>query len=100
ARSLNVGGYKAADTIFDHPNGIYKEYYAVTKGQFKNESLLRWWDFSKVSWVKGLTPDGRGQIFSRERNFLQYLKTHNQEIWNNCLRSLTPFDQDEVTTTS
>ena len=100
ARSLNVGGYTAADTIFDHPNGIYKEYYAVTKGQFKNEALLRWWDFSKVSGVKGLTPDGRGQIVSRERNVLQYLKTHNQELWNHCLRSLTPFDQDEVTTTS
>lgn len=100
ARSLNVGGYIAEEVIFDHPKGIYKEYYAVTKGEFKNEALLRWWDFSKVSGVKGSTPNGRGQIVSRERNVLQYLKNHNQELYNHCLRSLTPFDPDEVTTIS
>lgn len=100
ARSLNVGGYAAEDMIFDHPKGIYKEYYAVTKGEFKNEALLRWWDFSKISGVKGSTPNGRGEIVSRERYVLQYLKNHNQELYNHCLRSLTPFDPDEVTTIS
>lgn len=100
ARSLNIGGYTAEDVIFDHPKGIYKEYYAVTKGEFKNEALLRWWDFSKIAGVKGSTPNGRGEIVSRERNVLQYLKNHDQELYNHCLRSLTPFDPDEVTTIS
>lgn len=100
ARSLNVGGYTAEDVILAHPKGIYKEYYAVTKGEFKNEALLRWWDFSKIAGVKGLTPNGRGEIVSRERNVLQYLKNHDQELYNHCLRSLIPFDPDEVTTIS
>lgn len=100
AKSFNVGGYTAEKVIFEHPKGIYKEYYAVTKGEFKNEALLRWWDFSKIAGVKGSTPNGRGEIVSRERNVLQYLKNHDQELYNHCLRSLTPFDPDEVTTIS
>ena len=67
-----VNGYKAVDMTFEHPEQIYKEFKAVSeqKHKEKDETLLRVWDFNKVSDSKAKTPEGRRHIATREREIL------------------------------
>jgi len=96
-KQVRVDGYKASELIFEHPKKVYKEFQAVSEVSKQDEALLRVWDFSKVEGLKGNTPDGRFEIVSREREVLQFIKHHNHDLYNHCLRSLTSVQKDDVT---
>lgn len=96
-KSLRVDGYTAKDIIFEHPNGVYKEYLAKAESSATTEALLRSWRFNNVEGVKAKTPEGRASIVSREREVLQHINHHNRELYYHCLRSLTSFQKDDVT---
>lgn len=91
-----MAGYKAMDLIFEHPKQVYKEFTAKAENSLSEEALLRIWDFKRIG-SKANTPDGRAEIVSREREVLQYIKHHNLDLYNHCLRSLTSFQKDELT---
>lgn len=91
-----MAGYKAETLIFEHPKKVYREFTAKAENSSSEEALLRIWDFK---WIgdKANTPDGRAEIVSREREVLQHIKHHNFDLYNHCLRSLTSFQKDELT---
>lgn len=97
AKALRIDGYAATDIIFEHPNGVYKEYLARAESSASTEALLRAWKFNNVEGAKAKTPEGRSAIVSREREVLQHINHHNRELYYHCLRSLTSFQKDEVT---
>lgn len=94
---LRVDGYEAKYEFFKHPKNVYREYIATSEVSSNSEALLRVWNFNKVEDGKAYTPDGRADIVSRERKVLQYLNHQNRDLYNHCLRSLTSFQKDEVT---
>jgi len=96
-KSLRIGGYTAVEEIFEHPKQVYKEYLASSEISKSTEALLRIWNFKKVEGNKGFTPQGRAEIVSREREVLQFINHQNRDLYNHCLRSLTSFEKDEVT---
>lgn len=96
-KALRIGGYTAVDEIFVHPKLVYKEYLAKSEISKGNEALLRVWNFRNVHGNKAVTPQGRAEIVSREREVLQVINHHNRDLYNHCLRSLTSFEKDEVT---
>lgn len=96
-KSLRIGGYTAVEEIFEHPRQVYKEYLASSEISKSTEALLRIWNFKKVEGNKGFTPQGRAEIVSREREVLQFINHQNRDLYNHCLRSLTSFEKDEVT---
>tara|TARA_B100000530_G_scaffold263256_1_gene176156 strand:+ start:1954 stop:3447 length:1494 start_codon:yes stop_codon:yes gene_type:complete len=96
-KALKIGGYTAVEEIFEHPNLIYKEYLASSEISKSNEALLRVWNFKKLNGSKALTSQGRAEIVSREREVLQFINHQNRDLYNHCLRSLTSFEKDEVT---
>lgn len=96
-KALNIGGYTAFEEVFEHPKFVYKEYLARSEISKDTEALLRLWNFKSVQGSKGLTPQGRGEIVSREREVLLYINHQNRDLYNHCLRSLTSFEKDEVT---
>lgn len=98
AKPFRTSGYKAQELIFKHPKEIYSEYIALAESQITTTALLRIWDFDKVEDVKGKTTDGRAEIISRERQVLQYINHLDHDLYNSCLRSLTSFQKDTVTT--
>lgn len=97
-KALRVGGYTAIEEIFEHPNAVYKEYLARSEISKGNEALLRVWNFNNVQGNKAVTPEGRADIVSREREVLQFIGHQNRDLYNHCLRSLTSFERNEVTT--
>ncbi|WP_428827027.1 AAA domain-containing protein [Azonexus sp. IMCC34842] len=96
-KALKIGGYTAVEEIFEHPKHVYKEYLASSEISKGTEALLRVWDFKKVEGNKAFTPQGRAEIVSREREVLQFINHQNRDLYNHCLRSLTSFEKDEVT---
>lgn len=96
-KALKVGGYTAVEEIFEHPKYVYKEYLASSEISKSTEALLRVWDFKKVEGNKAFTQQGRAEIVSREREILQFINHQNRDLYNHCLRSLTSFEKDEVT---
>lgn len=96
-KALKIGGYTAVEEIFKHPKDVYKEYLASSEISKSTEALLRVWNFKKVEGNKAYTPEGRAEIVSREREVLQLINHQNRDLYNHCLRSLTSFEKDEVT---
>ncbi len=96
-KALRIGGYTAVEEIFEHPKLVYKEYLAGSEISKGTEALLRVWNFNKVQGNKAITPQGRAEIVSREREVLQFINHQNRDLYNHCLRSLTSFQKDEVT---
>lgn len=96
-KALKIGGYTAVEEIFEHPNFVYKEYLASSEISKSTEALLRVWNFKKLDGNKAITSQGRAEIVSREREVLQFINHQNRDLYNHCLRSLTSFEKDEVT---
>jgi serine/threonine protein kinase len=96
-KTLRIGGYTAVEEIFQHPKSVYKEYLASSEISKSAEALLRVWNFTKVQGSKAFTPQGRAEIVSREREVLQFINHHNRDLYNHCLRSLTSFEKEDVT---
>lgn len=96
-KALKIGGYTAVEEIFEHPKYVYKEYLANSEISKSTAALLRVWNFKKVEGNKAFTPQGRAEIVSREREVLQFINHQNRDLYNHCLRSLTSFERDEVT---
>ncbi|MHB1112004.1 MAG: AAA domain-containing protein [Acidovorax defluvii] len=96
-KALRIGGYTAVEEIFEHPKSVYKEYLATSEISKGTEALLRVWNFKKVHGNKAITPQGRAEIVSREREVLQFINHQNRDLYNHCLRSLTSFEKDQVT---
>jgi serine/threonine protein kinase len=96
-KALKIGGYTAVEEIFKHPNAVYKEYLASSEISKGTEALLRVWDFKNLDGNKAVTSQGRAEIVSREREVLQFINHQNRDLYNHCLRSLTSFEKDEVT---
>lgn len=96
-KALKIGGYTAVEPVFEHPKFVYKEYLASSEISKGTEALLRVWNFKKVQGNKAITPQGRAEIVSREREVLQFINHHNRDLYNHCLRSLTSFEKDDVT---
>lgn len=96
-KTLKIGGYTAVEEVFEHPNSVYKEYLANSEISKGTEALLRVWNFKKLDGNKALTSQGRAEIVSREREVLQFINHQNRDLYNHCLRSLTSFEKDEVT---
>ena len=96
-KALKIGGYTAVEELFEHPKFVYKEYLASSEISKGTAALLRVWNFKKVQGNKAFTPQSRAEIVSREREVLQFINHHNRDLYNHCLRSLTSFEKDEVT---
>lgn len=96
-KALKIGGYTAVEEVFEHPKFVYKEYLASSEISKGTEALLRVWNFKNVQGNKAITPQGRSEIVSREREVLQFINHQNRDLYNHCLRSLTSFEKDEVT---
>ncbi len=96
-KALRIGGYTAVEEILEHPKQVYKEYLASSELSKGTEALLRVWNFKNVQGNKVFTPQGRSEIVSREREILQYINHQNRDLYNHCLRSLTGFERDDVT---
>ena len=96
-KALRIGGYTAVEEIFEHPKHVYKEYLASSEISKNTDALLRVWNFKKIDGDKFYTPQGRAEIVSREREVLQFINHHDRDLYNHCLRSLTSFEKDEVT---
>ncbi|MDO8778037.1 MAG: AAA domain-containing protein [Burkholderiaceae bacterium] len=96
-KALRIGGYTAVEEILEHPKHVYKEYLASSEISKSTEALLRVWNFKKVDGNKAFTPQGRAEIVSREREILQFINHQNRDLYNHCLRSLTSFEKDEIT---
>ncbi len=96
-KALKIGGYTAVEEVFEHPKHVYKEYLASSEISKSTEALLRVWNFKKLEGNKAFTPEGRAEIVSREREVLQFINHNNRDLYNHCLRSLTSFEKDEVT---
>lgn len=96
-KALKIGGYTAVEEVFEHPNSVYKEYLASSEISKGTEALLRVWNFKRLDGNKAITSQGRSEIVSREREVLQFINHQNRDLYNHCLRSLTSFEKDEVT---
>ena len=97
-KALRINGYSATEFFFEHPRKIYKEFLATAENSASTQALLRAWNFDNLEGHKSNTLDGRAEIVSREREVLQHINHQNRELYNHCLRSLTSFQRDEVTT--
>lgn len=95
-KPLRIAGYKSDLEIFNHPKNIYKEFIAVADNSSKEEALLRIWNFNQIG-NKANTVSGRADIVSRERDILNTIKHQNHNLYLHCLRSLTSFQKDELT---
>ena len=96
-KAFRVDGYEAKDVIFEHPKKVYKEYIAKSEISANTEALLRVWNFRNVEGSKAYTPEGRADLVSRERVVLEHINHQNRDLYNHCLRSLTSFQKDDVT---
>jgi len=96
-KSIRIGGFEAVDKIFEHPKNVYQEYFARSEASANAAALLRIWDFGKLDGMKASTAEGRASIVSREREVLQSINHISRDLYNHCLRSLTSFEKEEVT---
>jgi len=96
-KAIRVDGYEAKDIVFEHPSQVYREYLAKSEISSDAEALLRVWNFKNFQGRKAHTPEGRAEIVSREREVLQHINHQSRDLYNHCLRSLTSFQKDEVT---
>ncbi|WP_180559256.1 AAA domain-containing protein [Arsenophonus endosymbiont of Apis mellifera] len=96
-KQLVVNGFRSKEEIFSHPSQIYKEFQAVNENNKKDIALLRHWKFSKIEDYQTKTPDGRYQIVSRERDILNYISCSENELYKNCLRSISNPSKDDMT---
>lgn len=96
-KALKFGGYTAIEEVFEHPNSVYKEYLASSEISKGTEALLRIWNFKNLDGNKAITSQGRAEIVSRERAVLQFINHQNRDLYHHCLRSLTSFEKDDVT---
>lgn len=96
-KRLKIAGYTAVEEIFVHPKYVYKEYLANSEISKSTAALLRVWNFNKVTGNKAFTPQGRAEIVSREREILQFINHQSRDLYHHCLRSLTSFEKDDVT---
>jgi len=97
-KPMQIGGFTATEEIFEHPRLVYKEYLAQSETSKGAEALLRVWNFKKLQGNKAFTPEGRAEIVSRERQVLRFISLRNRDLYNHCLRSLSGFEKDQVTT--
>lgn len=97
-KPLQIGGYTATEEIFQHPRLVYKEYLAQSQASKGAEALLRVWNFKRLQGNKAFTPEGRADIVSRERQVLRFISLRNRDLYNHCLRSLSGFEKEQVTT--
>ena len=98
AKPLHIAGYTATEEVFEHPRLLYKEYLAQSEVSKGAEALLRVWNFRKLQGNKAFTPEGRAEIVSRERQVLHFISLRNRDLYNHCLRSLSAFEKEQVTT--
>lgn len=97
ARPLSVDGWLGQEQIFEHPNGVYKEYLAQSEADKNDRAIIRSWDFDKLSNYDAKTPDGRIKIVSREREVLTKIKRENRDLYEHCVSSLTIPSRDKIT---
>lgn len=98
-KHLVINGYLAVEKIFplNDEEHVYKEYKAVSEANKSDEALLRQWNFSKIPDPTAKTPEGRFKIVSREQDVLSFIKNHDYELYQHCLRSLKTISPQEVT---
>ncbi|MEZ9337939.1 AAA domain-containing protein [Vibrio splendidus] len=97
ARPLSVDGWLGQEQIFEHPNEVYKEYFAQSEADKNDRAIIRSWDFDKLSNHDAKTPDGRIKIASREREVLTKIKRENRELYEHCVSSLTIPTKEKIT---
>tara|TARA_R110001583_G_scaffold72800_1_gene203372 strand:- start:3075 stop:8162 length:5088 start_codon:yes stop_codon:yes gene_type:complete len=96
-KELVVNGYRSELEIFSHPSQVYKEFQAVNENNKKDRALLRHWKFSNIGDSQTKTPEGRYQVVSRERDLLSYISHSENELYKNCLRSISNPSMDDMT---
>lgn len=96
-KELVVNGYRAEEEIFSHPSQVYKEYQATNENSKKDRALIRHWKFLKIGDAQTKTPEGRYQVVSRERDILSYISHSENELYKNCLRSISNPSKDDMT---
>ena len=98
-KHLVINGYMAVEKIFplNDDEHVYKEFKAVSEANKSDEALLRQWNFSKIPDATAKTPEGRFKIVSREQDVLSFIKNHDYELYQHCLRSLKTISPQEVT---
>ncbi|MDD9198591.1 MULTISPECIES: AAA domain-containing protein [Aliivibrio] len=97
ARPLSVDGWLGQEQIFEHPNQVYKEYFAQSVADKNDRAIIRSWDFDKLSNYDAKTPDGRIKIASREREVLTKIRRENRRLYEHCVSSLTIPTKDKIT---
>ncbi len=98
-KHLLINGYMAVEKIFplNDDEHVYKEFKAVSEANKSDEALLRQWNFSKIPDPTAKTPEGRFKIVSREQDVLSFIKNHDYDLYQHCLRSLKTISPQEVT---
>ena len=98
-KHLVINGYMAVEKIFplNDEEHVYQEFKAVSEANKSDEALLRQWNFAKIPDPTAKTPEGRFKIVSREQDVLSFIKNHDYELYQHCLRSLKTISPQEVT---
>ncbi|NSY33237.1 DNA helicase [Pseudoalteromonas sp. JC28] len=97
AKPLSVEGWLGQEQIFEHPNNVYKEFFAQSESDKNDHAIIRSWDFDNLCSHDAKTPDGRIRIVSREREVLTKIKRENRELYEHCVSSLTIPTKDKIT---
>lgn len=97
AKPLSVEGWLGQEQIFEHPNNVYKEFFAQSEADKNDHAIIRSWDFDNLSNYDAKTPDGRKKIVSREREVLTKIKRENRELYEHCVSSLTIPTEEKIT---
>lgn len=97
-KHLIINGYMAVEKIFplNDEEHAYKEFRAVSVANNSDEALLRQWNFSNILDSAAKTPEGRFKIVSREQDVLSFIKNHDYDLYQHCLRSLKTITPQEV----
>lgn len=98
-KSLIVDGYEAIEKIFPPENidSVYTEFLSKNKNNKDDFALLRRWNFSELDDVGSKTREDRYKIVRHEKEVLSFIRLHDSELYNSCLRSLTNIDPDNIT---
>ncbi|EOX4458520.1 AAA domain-containing protein [Vibrio alginolyticus] len=97
AKPLSVEGWLGQEQIFEHPNKVYKEFFAQSEADKNDHAIIRSWDFDNLSNHDAKTPDGRKKIVSREREVLTKIKRESRELYEHCVSSLTIPTKEKIT---
>lgn len=68
--------------VFEHPNGIYREYEAEEENSPHNLGTLRLWNFANCADGRFQTEEGRAEIAGREGRVFYYLRDRNEDCAN------------------